>query len=752
MRAMLLASFICFLVVAHGFNILPGSSLLDKTCHDMQHSPNRFDDNGEHAYKHTREVGLGGGIEYAFASTFCKRMQQNQRDRGASCAELKIAVHKAFDVWSDRHPSIYFRPVKKVEQAEVIIGAYSRAAIMFYEEFQEHQDKEIQELHRKDTFETGDLSAKHLKDTLAFAQPLQDSLQNDQTPKRPIKLTNGKSLPENMSRKRYRYRIMVDSDNCFYMSQNDVCADHQKETAEASRKKRFNLISGLGVAACALVCQIILWQVKAYQINKELSLEKQIAEASRRKAQEEEQKAEEENRKAEVSKTNATIANEANRPVIVLQRQESALNHTVAAKRASEAASKETEKAREHTIQSHIIALEKERESGTMKKNCVYAFLPLTCVAMWFIGSAVHKEVNCKSISYDKCSDLHSTLAHEMGHVLGIGHSDLGSFLSAKGKALTNGSTYIPIDSNNVCKGLQLFGRAHNGRSRANVCDSLVGNTCRANPACVRITPCFSSVRLESDNKGEALTYMHTCGCQSRYHAGLMASHASRTGNVNRLTEDDIAALYFLYPIKNRQKKWSRHVPYKYMRKSKLHWIARKLRVKIEESAARPQIANTICKSLAQQGVDRLSHLGSAKLSSMVFDWGWVRQQSATEKEAAANHSARIQMLKAKTQALLSSHSEKDTTKQKDALDEYYLAKNNVDEENERMPNIVGRVGDLNNDGVDDRDDDGDGLPNEIEAGLEALHEMLEDNALTEVLAELQETDETRKLSNDEEL
>ena len=222
--------------------------------------------------------------------------------------------------------------------------------------------------------------------------------------------------------------------------------------------------------------------------------------------------------------------------------------------------------------------------------------------------------------------------------------------------------------------------------------------------------------------------------------------------NVNRLTEDDIAALYFLYPIKNRQKKWSRHVPYKYMRKSKLHWIARKLRVKIEESAARPQIANTICKSLAQQGVDRLSHLGSAKLSSMVFDWGWVRQQSATEKEAAANHSARIQMLKAKTQALLSSHSEKDTTKQKDALDEYYLAKNNVDEENERMPNIVGRVGDLNNDGVDDRDDDGDGLPNEIEAGLEALHEMLEDNALTEVLAELQETDETRKLSNDEEL
>ena len=77
--------------------------------------------------------------------------------------------------------------------------------------------------------------------------------------------------------------------------------------------------------------QIILWQVKAYQINKELSLEKQIAEASRRKAQEEEQKAEEENRKAEVSKTNATIANEANRPVIVLQRQESALNHTVAA-------------------------------------------------------------------------------------------------------------------------------------------------------------------------------------------------------------------------------------------------------------------------------------------------------------------------------------------------------------------------------------------------------------------------------------
>jgi hypothetical protein len=38
----------------------------------------------------------------------------------------------------------------------------------------------------------------------------------------------------------------------------------------------------------------------------------------------------------------------------------------------------------------------------------------------------------------------------------------------------------------------------------------------------------------------------------------------------------------------------------------------------------------------------------------------------------------------------------------------------------------MGRVGDLDGDGVDDDDEDGDGLPNEVEAGLDALEELLE--------------------------
>ena len=70
-------------------------------------------------------------------------------------------------------------------------------------------------------------------------------------------------------------------------------------------------------------------------------------------------------------------------------------------------------------------------------------------------------------------------------------------------------------------------------------------------------------------------------------------------------------------------------------------------------------------------------------------------------------------------------------------LKEFQQTRDEIELENIKDSVVVGRVGDTNGDGVSDIDDDGDGLPNSVEHGLDALNELLEESTMEEVLRDL---------------
>lgn len=86
-----------------------------------------------------------------------------------------------------------------------------------------------------------------------------------------------------------------------------------------------------------------------------------------------------------------------------------------------------------------------------------------------------------------------------------------------------------------------------------------------------------------------------------------MASQLAR-GVVNYLTEDDLAGLFFLYPRKGRNEKWSKRLPFKKMKISKLSYIADQLGVK-ENLNSRMDHVKSICSVLTKRSVIRLNDL-----------------------------------------------------------------------------------------------------------------------------------------------
>ena len=63
----------------------------------------------------------------------------------------------------------------------------------------------------------------------------------------------------------------------------------------------------------------------------------------------------------------------------------------------------------------------------------------------------------------------------------------------------------------------------------------------------------------------------------------------------------------------------------------------------------------------------------------------------------------------------------------KNNMEAFISMKNEIEVENIKDEIKIGIVGDLNGDGIHDEDRDGDGLPNTIDDGLDALHELLEE-------------------------
>ena len=136
---------------SHGFELLysttPKSS--DKCAAILAKARYRWDNN-DLSFKNTRtasgagDVGLGGGIEYALHPTFCSRMVMQFREYGygssINCSGVERGVEAALDLWSDRHPAIYFTRVAFTKDAELIIGAQSRTVIKAMQDAQRYKE------------------------------------------------------------------------------------------------------------------------------------------------------------------------------------------------------------------------------------------------------------------------------------------------------------------------------------------------------------------------------------------------------------------------------------------------------------------------------------------------------------------------------------------------------------------------------------------------------------------------------------
>jgi hypothetical protein len=117
--------------------------------------------------------------------------------------------------------------------------------------------------------------------------------------------------------------------------------------------------------------------------------------------------------------------------------------------------------------------------------------------------------------------------AHELGHVLGLGHpGEKGYFLDSNTNHAVNDFVSINHTSAGPCGGLQFF-------KQKEEC-----HKAKTTQKCAKLAAC--EVRASTAT---------TWTCQNIFHRTIMAAHSSRDDKfVLRLTANDIAGMYFMYP------------------------------------------------------------------------------------------------------------------------------------------------------------------------------------------------------------
>ena len=224
-----------------------------------------------------------------------------------------------------------------------------------------------------------------------------------------------------------------------------------------------------------------------------------------------------------------------------------------------------------------------------------------------------------------------------------------------------------------------------------------------------------------------------------------MASHDADPYEPNSIpTADDLAGLFFLYPSRRRSVAWSiQPISVSEYNVPKLKHVATARGIVIGSEWTKGDYVRAILISIEQKSVQKHERFNQERpgvkltrllatrkefLERLVMNassWRSSQEHNKASKEAAEVASARTAAEKVDasgvrhTQELFEDASKELSTARTAAEEEV------EDASSDRLA-AMGRVGDLDGDGVNDDDDDGDGLPNEVEAGLDALEELLE--------------------------
>jgi len=754
-------------------SFIPWTTRTPKSCNDAQtYARIRWDDNGLNSFADTRQVGLGGGIEYALHPHFCRDIRASLRGSQVGCDLVERAVQHALDVWADRHPLIYFTRVKNTKLAELIIGAKSHEVIKAKREFEKNlgvrtreaqaasevdeldgMAVDLEELRRKAlaASEVDELNgmAVDLEElssgaVLGFAQPLAKELQVT-NPKRAGKVTGtgtGELMPQT---ERQRMRIVLNTDYCFYLQTDWLCVD---DDLEGQKIFHFRIwvclvLALLLVTVGSFVVICSLWRTAKQQ--------RQAASQSEAAAM------------SSVAQGDLDFA---------VQRMAS--------------------------LQSHQDA---QRAAKRKTVACLWVLGFGLIIPGGLLLSGVYvTEIRCgddnSRFGPQRCQSLEAVLAHEAGHILGLGHPDQGPALhleSVPKKDLV--VSYTPINHSKMCEGLHMT----KPREEKDKCERR-----RRLLDCTKLAHCTwddggLSERRTSTRKGARSSHR----CMDVYATTLMASHDADPHEPNSIpTADDLAGLFFLYPSRRRSVKWStkpisvseynvpklKHVAtargivigaewtkedyvrailisieQKSVQKherfnqeggggKELTWLLAKRKEFLERlvmnasswrsspehnkaskeaaEAAAAAKASAAAEKVAAEAKVAFESASAAEKAAAAVAVAVAENAAAVAKEAAVKEAAEAASARTAAEKVDASGLQHTQELFENASKELSNARTAAEEEVEDASSdrlaAMGRVGDLDGDGVDDDDEDGDGLPNEVEAGLDALEELLE--------------------------
>ena len=350
----------------------------------------------------------------------------------------------------------------------------------------------------------------------------------------------------------------------------------------------------------------------------------------------------------------------------------------------------------------------------------------IIAVSCLLLTYQVHTSCNGGQYTKQTCYSFEEVLSHEIGHALGLGHPDGYYDLVDKGTANYWGYVpdmkYVDINPMDPCRSVVM-------RQGLHVCPSV-----NSPSQCLKVPECIFDKHQ----------------CKSIHHQALMLSTGRPYygGGKNYMTEDDLAGLFFLYPVAERGPKWGLdRLPLREFSYIKLQALAEDYfdghcatidnkddileciyeQKSLQSIAELKKIADSICQ---QKRFDECNSI--IKLLSAAHNAVQLIRQGRSEKFIDSNNLENVTFTFAKAfvdAAEVSMHSliGEQLLTENSLYDSpnYYTSYADIDSVIDIFLNR--HDGDNDNDGVHDRDRDNDGLPDSIESGLDALKQMLED-------------------------
>lgn len=295
-------------------------------------------------------------------------------------------------------------------------------------------------------------------------------------------------------------------------------------------------------------------------------------------------------------------------------------------------------------------------------------------------------------------------------HALGIGHHDDPIFL----EKITKGSPkdrsgFIPVNDTDLCKGLTV-------KILDSACSDIHDyRECVSNPYC-QLDERYDLLAVRDPKK---------IACTTIFSKTLMASHLGRDEVVDKLSQDDLAALYFLYPSKRRSASWGLDpIPLRDWDVAKLRAIASTelggaeavaqcrsddlvvciLIHRLSKVVEKFDLFKQKCSVEKPDFCSSLARLGEVMHEGLTFAQNSVVDDTSDDNVAKAMYE-RLKSARVETEIAGSRHIAQD---EKFQLDEYIEAFTH---------SLFDGDHDANEDGVHDHDSDTDALPDEIEKG-----------------------------------